>query len=297
MNTVNSSEKPALSNSRLNAHFRQQFHSISWDKMTLIGDLNPQRINVFKSFIAHNPQVTVFDVKTDLVKAKLYDGLFYLEYDAIKAKAFGRRNVRIEFNPNNCDEDAREFLLTHIVSCMTHIGFSRLDLAIDIKKDLKTFYAATENPTKQTVFYGRDGKPETKYFGTRESERYIRLYNKKQERKDNANQELEFENLWRLEFELKRDRIDNWKTVADDLILKEPDWKSIEDSRTKAFVYMLLNEPAEWGELTRFTRSKYRKIIREMEGEDLTGSIQKIIQINTEFLQQDLEKWTGNKLI
>ena len=44
----------------------------------------------------------------------------------------------------------------------------------------------SDNALKKTVFYGRDGKAETKYFGVRDSDRFIRIYNKKQERKDVA---------------------------------------------------------------------------------------------------------------
>jgi DNA relaxase NicK len=35
----------------------------------------------------------------------------------------------------------------------------------------------TDKAVKKTVFYGRDGKPETKYFGVRDSDRFIRIYN------------------------------------------------------------------------------------------------------------------------
>ena len=47
-----------------------------------------------------------------------------------------------------------------------------------------------------------NGKPETKYFGVRD--RFIRIYNKKQERKDNADAEVMSEHLWRVEIELKK---------------------------------------------------------------------------------------------
>ena len=48
----------------------------------------------------------------------------------------------------------------------------------------------TDKSVKKTIFYGRNGKPETKYFGVRDSDRFIRIYNKKQERKDNADVEV-----------------------------------------------------------------------------------------------------------
>lgn len=285
------------SNSRLSVNFREHSHFISWDRMTVIGDLNPRHIKEFQQFIATNPYVSVLDTKTDYVRAKMYDDLFYLEYDKIKGQSRQRRNMRIEFNPNHCSEDAREFFVKHIVRLMNDVGFSRLDLALDIEENLKSFYVASSGSSKHTVFYGRDGSPETKYFGVRESDRYIRLYNKKQERKDNADEEVTAANLWRLEFELKRDMVNQWETIADDLIIKQPDWHSIADIRTRSFVYMLLHEQDQWGELSRPVKAKYKKIIREMEGEDLTVFVQQAIKKEAPRLRQELEDWTGNKLI
>ncbi|WP_440972334.1 hypothetical protein [Marinococcus luteus] len=45
-----------------------------------------------------------------------------------------RRNMRIEFNPNHCFEDACEFFVKHIVRLMNDVGFQRLDLALDIER-------------------------------------------------------------------------------------------------------------------------------------------------------------------
>lgn len=44
-------------------------------------------------------------------------------------------------------------------------GFTRLDLAFDFEDDLSDYYAMSDKAVKKTIFYGRNGKPETKYFG------------------------------------------------------------------------------------------------------------------------------------
>src|SRR5699024_12055369 len=77
---------------------------------------------------------------------------------------------------------------------------------------------------KKTIFYGRNGKPETKYFGVRDSDRFIRIYNKKQERKDNSDIEIISEHLWRVEIELKRDMVDYWNDCFSDLHILQPAW-------------------------------------------------------------------------
>jgi hypothetical protein len=265
--------------------------------MTVIGDLNPRHIKEFRSFIASNPYVSVLDTKTDYVRAKIYDDLFYLEYDKIKGQSRQRRNMRIEFNPNHCSEDARDFFVKHIVRLMNDVGFSRLDLALDMEKDLSSFYVASESRWKSTVFYGLDDKPETKYFGVRDSQRYIRLYDKKRERKHNAEEEITAADLWRLEFELKRDMVDRWETIADDLTIKEPDWRDTADIQQRAMVYLLMNDKESWNDLGNTSKKKYRKIIREMEGENITDFVQQAIKKEAPRLRQQLENWTGNKLI
>ena len=285
------------SNSRFHSRERDPLTQISFDRMTVIGDLNPRHINEFRSFIASNPYVSVLDTKTDYVRAKMYDDLFYLEYDKIKGQSRQRRNMRIEFNPNHCSEDARNFFVKHIVRLMNDVGFSRLDLALDMEKDLSSFYVASESRWKSTVFYGLDDKPETKYFGVRDSQRYIRLYDKKRERKHNAEEEITAADLWRLEFELKRDMVDRWETIADDLTIKEPDWRDTADIQQRAMVYLLMNDKESWNDLGNTSKKKYRKIIREMEGENITDFVQEAIKKEAPRLRQQLENWTGNKLI
>ncbi|MGH2162397.1 plasmid recombination protein, partial [Enterococcus faecalis] len=39
--------------------------------------------------------------------------------------------------------------------------------------DLSDYYAMTDKAVKKTIFYGRNGKPEAKYFGVRDSNRFI----------------------------------------------------------------------------------------------------------------------------
>ena len=52
---------------------------------------------------------------------------------------------------------------------------------------LSDYYAMTDKAVKKTIFFMVVMEnQETKYFGVRDSDRFIRIYNKKQERKDNA---------------------------------------------------------------------------------------------------------------
>ncbi|MEJ7220860.1 replication initiation factor domain-containing protein, partial [Staphylococcus gallinarum] len=116
-------------------------------------------------------------------------------------------------------------------------GFTRLDLAFDFEEDLSDYYTMTDKAVKKTIFYGRNGKPETKYFGVRDSDRFIRIYNKKQERKDNADIEINSEHFWRVEIELKRNMVDMWNSCFDDLHILKPNWTVLEKIKEQAMVY------------------------------------------------------------
>ncbi len=70
------------------------------------------------------------------------------------------------------------WLKQNIISYLDDVSFTRLDLAFDFEFDLNDYYALSDKSVKKTIFYGRNVKPETKYFGVRNSDRFIRIYNK-----------------------------------------------------------------------------------------------------------------------
>src|SRR5699024_11550291 len=104
---------------------------------------------------------------------------------------------------------------------------------------------------KKTMYYCCNSKTETKYFGVRKSNIFIRIYNKKKERKDNADAEVMSEHLWPVEIELKRDMVDYWNDCFSDLHILQPDWKTIQRTADRAIVFMLLSDEEEWGKLHR----------------------------------------------
>ncbi|MBF2777517.1 replication initiation protein, partial [Staphylococcus haemolyticus] len=176
------------SNSRLSAHtVCISKPKISFDRMTIIGNLNKNNAQKLSEFMSVDPQIKLWDMLQTKFKAKALQEKVYIEYDKVKADNWDRRNMRVEFNPNKLTHDEMLWLKKNVIDYMEDDGFTRLDLAFDFEDDLSDYYAMTDKAVKKTIFYGRNGKPETKYFGVRDSDRFIRIYNKKQERKDNAN--------------------------------------------------------------------------------------------------------------
>jgi len=244
------------------------------------------------------PQIRLWDILQTKFKAKALQEKVYIEYDKVKADTWDRRNMRVEFNPNKLTHEEMLWLKQNIINYMEDDGFTRIDLAFDFEDDLSNYYAMTDKAVKKTVFYGRDGKPETKYFGVRDSDRFIRIYNKKQERKDNADVEVMSDHLWRVEIELKRDMVDYWNDCFNDLHILKPDWTSPEKLNEQAMVYMLIHEEDKWGELNKRTKYKYKNLIKEISPVDLTELMKSTLRENEKQLQKQIEFWQtkGKKL-
>ncbi|HEK9465884.1 TPA: replication initiation factor domain-containing protein, partial [Streptococcus equi subsp. equi] len=214
--------KTGYSNSRLSGNFfTTPQPNLSFDAMTIVGNLNKDNAEQLSKFMSVEPRFRLWDILQTKFKAKALQEKVYIEYDKVRADSWDRRNMRVEFNPNKLTYDEMLWLKRNVISYMEDDGFTRLDLAFDFEEDLSDYYTMTDKAVKKTIFYGRNGKPETKYFGVRDSDRFIRIYNKKQERKDNADIEINSEHLWRVEIELKRNMVDMWNSCFDDLhILK-----------------------------------------------------------------------------
>ncbi len=144
---------------------------------------------------------------------------------------------------------------------------------------------------KKTIFYGRNVKPETKYFGVRNSDRFIRIYNKNKNVKYNADVEIDSTFLWRVEIELKRDMVDCWKDCFDDLHILKPNLKMIENIQERAMLHLLTHEEEEWGNLERRTKNKYRDKLKNIASIDLTDLMKISLRGNENQLQKQIDFW------
>ena len=281
-----------ISNSRLNRHTMYTLElKISFDRMTIVGNLNKNNAQKLSKFMSVEPKIKLWDMLQTKFKAKALQEKVYIEYDKVKADSWDRRNMRVEFNPNKLNHEEMLWLKKNIIDYMEDDGFTRLDLAFDFEYDLSDYYAMTDKSVKKTIFYGRDGKPETKYFGVRDSDRFIRIYNKKQERKDNADVEVISEHLWRVEIELKRDMVDMWNDCFNDLHILKPDYTKVSKTSERHTVMALLYDESEWGKLNRNTKYKFKKIFKEISPVDLTDLMKLTLKENEKQLQKQLDFW------
>lgn len=287
--------KTGYSNSRLSVHIWDTPHpNLSFDAMTIVGNLNKNNAQKLSEFMSIEPQIRLWDILQTKFKAKALQEKVYIEYDKVKADTWDRRNMRVEFNPNKLTHEEMLWLKQNIIDYMEDDGFTRLDLAFDFEDDLSDYYAMTDKSVKKTIFYGRNGKPETKYFGVRDSNRFIRIYNKKQERKDNADIEIISEHLWRVEIELKRDMVDYWNDCFNDLHILKPDYSTIEKTSDRHTIMALLFDESEWGKLERKKKYRMRKLMSEISPIDLTQLMKATLKKNEKQLQKQIDFWQCN---
>ena len=284
--------KTGYSNSRLSGNFfTTPQPELSFDAMTIVGNLNKTNAKKLSEFMSFEPQIRLWDILQTKFKAKALQEKVYIEYDKVKADSWDRRNMRVEFNPNKLTHEEMIWLKQNIIDYMEDDGFTRLDLAFDFEDDLSDYYAMSDKALKRTVYFGVTGKAETKYFGSRDSDRFIRIYNKKKERKDNADIEIDAEHLWRVEIELKRNMVDYWNDCFNDLHILKPAWATLESLKEQAMVYLLLNEESKWGDLHRNSRRKYKQIIQEISPIDLTELMKLTLKENEKQLQKQIDFW------
>ena len=102
--------------------------------------------------------------------------------------------------------------------------------------------------------------------------------------------------MWRVEIELKRDMVDFWNDCFNDLHILKPDWKTIKRTSDRAIIFMLLSDEEEWGKIHRNSRTKYKKLIKEISSVDLTDLMKSTLKANEKQLQKQIE-FFGNVIL
>src|SRR5699024_9654813 len=263
--------------------------SVSFDRITVVGALIPEREKWVKKHLETNNQIDLRDTGYDRFKCHALKNKVYVEYNRKQAQAMGRSEIRVEFNPNELSEEEKQLVQFIFLDNMRNKDISRIDLDFDLDIDLENYYAMTDKALKRTIFFGRDDKVETKYFGVRDSERYIRIYNKKKQLSQVKKEEITADHLWRIEFELKRSMTNKWDKCLDDMHIIMPAWKTIENHQKRAMVYMLLHEDDEWANLERRTKYRYKKLLKEISDINIADDLREVLSDQNQKLSEELQ--------
>lgn len=304
--------------------------NIKLDKITVVGNLNTELAFALEH-ATNEPHVLIKGTPTiGYIEGQFffygdYEPVYY-KYDSVNSESMGKRNFRMEFNPSKITLEQSEWLKDKIIYILDSISVTRADFAFDCDFDLSKFDYEFKSTLSGNKWWGQDQKTQTLYYGSRNSDFYYRIYNKKLEqekeiekqkkkiekrklKKMSLEETLLVEDIkpllydaecwWRYEIEVKNaDTIDN--LIQDNLPLFSDKRIIIHDINTlkgndAVMVTGLLANSELWKEIHPNSRTKYRKIIKSLGGNDITPLfIGKLNEKKPELIRE-INSWRGLK--
>lgn len=304
---INQWEKlAALSNRRLSVKGIDTPIKLGWsiDRITIVGkikkftwirdNLEPIELNFDQIWMIFSEQGVAEQVGQGWVlKDKYGENIAYAE----RVK-FDKTKGRIDFNPNKIRPFLHGELKRFIHNLFDEPHFSRADVAcdiLDLPDDFIRQYRIVD-PVSFKPIYGANGELETAYWGSRASERQVRMYNKLLEQtKKKQIIPREIKTWWRLEVQLRRDKASNWHNIMNESLesFSSPNYfpsgiKAID----RLAILGLFAEPMMWGEISRPTKYKYRNMLKEIaQNDELTQHLKASFSESAQQLKDELDSW------
>ena len=295
----------APSNRRSGSHNLGIAPKMTWsiDRITIVGELREnilynQDLHIyevdFRNLMRLNEGTFVKSVGLDSWKIvdSFDENICFIEIIKFK-KGWGR----IDFNPNKINKFIADSMKTFIHKLFLNPHFSRADVACDVinvRGDFIRNYRIIEPITFRPI-YGKSGNLETAYWGSRSSERQIRLYNKliEQQSKGKIIPD-EIETWWRFELQLRRAKAEKWSEMVFESLSQFNNPFFIKDlSNTEAIMLDgLIANHGNWGKLSKNAKTKYKKLFSSANDNDiLTQYMIEIFKKQQGKLKEELDTW------
>lgn len=280
---------------------------MSWsiDRITIVGKLND---NIYYHtsndvLILNFEQLMRLNEGNGYLKAVGNNGWQLLDqYEEniayIEILKFHEGKGRIDFNPNKISQFLASSMKRFIYDLFLDPHFSRADIAcdiVDVPDDFITQYRVVD-PVSFKPIYGRSGQLETAYWGSRSSERQIRMYNKKleQERKRKIVPK-EIKTWWRLELQLRRGKATDWHAMVQESLdsFASPHFLPMDTKATDRIMLAgLLTDQNFWSLLSRNSKYKYRELLKqESQNDELTNHLRETFSESADVLKKELDTW------
>ncbi|MDT2163801.1 replication initiation factor domain-containing protein [Enterococcus faecalis] len=297
----------ALSNRRLNVGESVKMIKMSWsiDRITIVGKLNDN--------IYYHTSNDVLILNFEQLM-RLNEGNGYLksvsnnswqlvdQHDEniayIEILKWQEGKGRIDFNPNKINQFLAGSMKNFIHDLFLDPHFSRADIAcdmIDVPDEFITKYRVVD-PVSFKPIYGRSGKLETAYWGSRASERQIRMYNKKLEQETKRKiVPKEIQSWWRLEMQLRRGKATDWHAMVHETLdsFASPHYFP-EDVKTldRVMIKGLLYDHSEWSAISRDLKYRLRNLLKqESQNDELANHLRETFSESADDLKKELDTW------
>lgn len=297
----------ALSNRRLNVQNLNTPLKLQWsiDRITIVGKLKE---NIYYHtpndvLILNFEQLMQLNEGNGFVKSVGKNGWQIVDkHDEniayIEILKYQEGQGRIDFNPNKISQFLAGSMKNFIHDLFLEPHFSRADIAcdiIDVPDDFITQYRVVD-PVSFKPIYGRSGKLETAYWGSRASERQIRLYNKKLEQETKRKVvPKEVETWWRLEMQLRRGKATDWHNMVQESLnsFASLHFLPIDTTPTDRIMLAgLMSDQNFWSLLSRNSKYKYRELLKEeSQNDELTNHLRETFAESADNLKQELDTW------
>lgn len=203
-------------------------------------------------------------------------GLFYNEYQDT-----WRLDTSNHFQDSS-EKDAVKFVIglmdKNSASASDNAHLTRIDVAFDFKNGDKPNMAhniyrfnSSDKTFSNAVYRGRGKSIETIYNGARKSGFMIRYYDKLvEQRRHRKKIDSRIKKWERLEVQLRGKKTEEWASSAIEMLsyFKMPNFENIDNISTRAMFCALDSGAVQWGELSKKSKVKYRKLFKENSGFD-----------------------------
>ncbi|HAQ1695255.1 TPA: replication protein [Enterococcus faecium] len=297
----------ALSNRRLSVQTLTTPLKIQWsiDRITIVGKLKE---NIYYHtqndvLILDFEQLMRLNENNSYVKSVGLNGWQIVDkHDEniayIEILKYQEGQGRIDFNPNKISQFLAGSMKNFIHDLFLEPHFSRADIAcdiIDVPDDFITQYRVVD-PVSFKPIYGRSGKLETAYWGSRASERQIRMYNKKLEQETKRKiVPPEIKTWWRLELQLRRGKATDWYAMVHESLdsFASPHFLPTDTKHTdRIMIAGLISDQNLWAGLARHTKYKYRNLLKkESQSDELVNHLRETFSESADVLKKELDTW------
>jgi hypothetical protein len=142
------------------------------------------------------------------------------------------------------------------------------------------------------VIYSQNGAMETTYYGSPNSERQIRQYNKKVEQEARHGRLVNLESWWRVELQLRGRKAKEYPSTVREMLedFYLPDYKSLTNPSQQAMMLSMIVDPTIYASASSKTKQRWRAMMKDCQHtNDISVAMANVFVENFYRLENELQ--------